>query len=334
MPALPGAEGFSGSPPGHGEGEAWGRGDAAPSFPIFRSSPHFPRDPLPPADGCNLHEVTIGIKQNIETVIRAAILAVTNAKLALGTANALVSTRYDTLQAADDAGYNVLRNCRLRLVKVLGSQYNSGWQTAGWPNQSTAVPDNQDQRFTLLGALNSYFTANPTAASAEMEATAAICAAAHTAISNARQAVNTAESDQTTAQTNEKAAIKTLRKRVRGLIEELGTLVADDDARYEAFGLNIPANPSAPEGIATLTLSALGGGKVFLQWEYAARMTGTRIMRKRIGVDDEFASVGTVSGLEKLLSAQTAGQTIEFFVVPYNDGGDGPQSPTESVVVV
>jgi hypothetical protein len=166
-----------------------------------------------------------------------------------------------------------------------------------------------------------------------MEATAAICTAAHTAISDARASLNTAESDQTTAENTEKAALRTLRKRVRGLIDELGTLVADDDVRYEAFGLNIPANPTAPEAIASLTLTPLGGGKVLAQWTYSRRLGGTRVMVKRVGVDDEFKSAGTENGLTRVIDDQTAGQTLQVFVVAYNDGGDAPPSPTVSVVV-
>jgi hypothetical protein len=35
-------------------------------------------------------------------------------------------------------------------------------------------------------------------------------------------------------------AVKTLRKRMRGLITELKQLLSGDDARWNAFGLNIP----------------------------------------------------------------------------------------------
>lgn len=285
------------------------------------------------ADGCHDHEVSIGIKQNTEAVIRAALAGVTSARSLEGTKRGLVDAAYDTLQAADAAGELILKNCRLRLVKVLGPQYNAGWQTAGWPNNNTAIPSNQDQRFTLLGSLKNYFTANPAAESVDMEATAAICTPAHTAVSNARAAVNTAETNHTTAKKATVAALKTLRKRVRGLIDELGTLLAEDDARYEAFGLNIPANASAPEDIEELTLTALGGGKVHVEWSYATRMTGTRVLRKLPGPDEEFASVGTSAGLEKVLAGQPVGALIEIQVVPYNDGGDGGASPVKSVTV-
>ena len=110
------------------------------------------------ADGCDLHEVAIGIQQNTEAAIRTAITGEANAKLAWVTPIGAVDDAYDDVQDADAAGAMVLKNCRLRLAKLFGSGYSSNWQTAGFPNQSTAVPDSQDGRFTLLDSLRVYFT--------------------------------------------------------------------------------------------------------------------------------------------------------------------------------
>ena len=285
------------------------------------------------ADGCQQHELTIGIKQNTEAVLRAAITSLSNMKLARGEAETLESTRSAAHQAADEAGATVLKNCRLRLVKLFGGQFNSQWLTAGWPNGTTAIPTTQDARFSLLGSLNTYFTATPASESADMEATAAICAAAHTAISNARNLLNNSKSALEGAREDEKAAVRTLRKRVRGLISELGTLVADDDARYTDFGLNVPANPVAPESISTLTLTSPATGKLHEEWSYATRMTGTRLQTKVAGVDDDFVSAGTTEGLEKTLSGFTSGQSVEVRVIAYNDGGDAAPSPVKTMVI-
>lgn len=285
------------------------------------------------ADGCQAHEVTIGIKQNTEAVLRAALAAAAGALQTEGAAKTLAESTLATRDANDLASQQVLKNCKLRLQKVLGAEFNAGWEEAGFPDQSTGLPRHRDARFTLLGALKNYFTLHPTAESADMDATAAICTAAHTASSNARAALNAAESGKTAAQIATVATLRTLRKRVRGLIEELGTLLADDDVRYEAFGLNIPAQASSPEGIEELTLTALGNGKVHVQWSYATRMTGARVLRKLPGPDEVFASMGTSAGLEKVLTAQPVGVLLEFQVVPYNDGGDGPASPAQSITV-
>lgn len=288
------------------------------------------------ADGCHTHEVSIGIKQNTEAVLRTAISGLDAARLARGNAETTQGNAYDTLQTADAAGTTILKNCRLRLVKLFGGQFNSQWQTAGWPSGTTAVPDTQDVRFSLLGSLKVYFTANPASESTDMEATAAICTPAHKAVSDARAALNAAKLTLKDAKGAEEAAARTLRKRVRGLIDELGTLLADDDPRYTAFGLNVPANPSAPEAIMSLTATAIGGGKIHALWSYATRMTGTRMLTKRTSgavVDPDFLTAGTVDGLEKTLTGFTPGVNVEIKVIPYNDGGDGPASPVATVLV-
>jgi hypothetical protein len=285
------------------------------------------------ADGCHAHEVSIGIKQNTEAVIRAALSAHKASRTALAAANGVQAQARALRDAKDVETTAVLRNCRLRLLKLFGSAPSADWEVAGFVNGTTAVPDSRDGRFDLLGALRDYFTAHPTAESADMDATAAICGALHTASSNARAALNGAASAQTTAMALRDTDLRTLRKRVRGLLEELGTLLADDDERYEAFGLNIPANPAAPEPITSVTLAANGGGKVFAQWGYTTRMVSTRLLTLRVGTDTEFQNAGTVDGLEKMLTGFTPGITLQVKAIAYNDGGDAPESPVASVVV-
>lgn len=288
------------------------------------------------ADGCHNHEVSIGIKQNTEAVMRATITATLNAMMVFGAAKTLTGSKANAVKLASEAAATTLSNCRLRLVNKLGNRWNNDWQATGFPDNSTAVPADQDARLTLLSKLAIYFTNNPTMASADMEATAAICTAEHTAFSDARQDLADAKTDQETKFNLREAAVVELRKRIRSLISELETLISVEDPRWEAFGLNIPANPSAPLGIATLTVTAQGGGKAHLEWSYATRMTGTRLMTKRTTgtvIDPDFINAGTVEGLEKTLSGFEPGSIVQFQVIPYNDGGDGPGSPVEEVTI-
>ena len=50
-------------------------------------------------------------------------------------------------------------------------------------------------------------------------------------------------------------------------------------------------------------------------------MTSTRILTKRIGIDDEFISANTTESLEKTLTGFDPGLTVEVQAIPYNDGG-------------
>ena len=285
------------------------------------------------ADGCHQHEVALGIKQNTEAAIRADMGALDTAITQTGTKKGLVSTAYDTLQAADVAGTTRIGDCKLRLQKVLGQKWSAAWEATGFPGHTTAVPNTQDERFTLLNDLKNYFTLNPTHESAEMDATAALCLAAWTALSNARQAVANAESALTAALNTRTAAETALRSRVRGLIGELGQLLADDDPRWEDFGLNLPANPSAPEPVASVTLEALPGHRIGAAWPYATRAIRYRVEVFIEGVDTEWQSKGSFKDLEANLKGFTAGQTVKVRVVAGNDGGDAAPCPEAQIVV-
>lgn len=77
------------------------------------------------SDGCDLHEVAMNIKQNTAATIRAAITSFDTMRLLRGQKEQLVEQKSAAHQGADEAGTTVLKNCRLRLVKVFGGQFNS-----------------------------------------------------------------------------------------------------------------------------------------------------------------------------------------------------------------
>jgi hypothetical protein len=279
------------------------------------------------ADGCHQHEQVIGIKQNTETVIRANITALAQAELQVGLKKSAVSDGYDALQAADAAGEEVLVKCKLRLQGVLGQKWSAAWSPTGFPTGSVAIPKSQDERFTLLDSLKNYFTAVPANESEDMGATAAICEAAWTTLSNARQALANAESAQTTAFTNRTNAENSLRKRVRGLIDELDGLIAADDPRWEDFGLNIPANPSAPQSVASVSVTQASNHRLEVTWPYAVRAMRYIIEIFIVGLDTEWRTGATSKDLTVILKNLTAGQTVKARVVAVNDGGKAAPSP-------
>ena len=285
------------------------------------------------ADGCHQHEVAIGIKQNTEAVIRAAIAALSAAETDVGLKKQATANAYAALAAADDAGFAMLMNCKLRLAQKYGQRWSPDWEPTGFPDQSTQVPTTQDKRFTLLDALKNYFTAKPADESVDMGATAALCTSQWTAISTARQAVANAESAQTAAFTVRTSATDVLRRRVRGLIDELTLLLAPDDPRWEDFGLSIPAHPAAPEPVASVTASPLGNGRIDVTFPYATRATRFKVEVFITGVDTEWHPGKTVKDLEVVLSGFTPGQAVKVRVIAGNDGGDASPSPEGTVLV-
>lgn len=286
------------------------------------------------ADGCHTYEATIGIKQNMEAPIRFAMAELKDAEQDVGKKKKTLDDTNTALTTEDDAGAVCITNCRLRLAKVLGQRWNAAWEPTGFPNQSTAVPGTEEERFTLLDDLKAYFTDVPANESADMGATAALCGAAWTLLSDARQAVANAETAQTTSFNVRAGKAKALRKRVRGLIDELSGLIEDNDPRWEAFGLNIPGNPSTPVPVASVTLEVLSNHRVGCSWPYATRAIRFRVETFIAGVDTEWQNKGSFKDLETILKGFTAGQVVKVRVVAGNDGGDAAPSPEASVTLM
>lgn len=221
-----------------------------------------------------------------------------------------------------------------------GSKPNVHWEEAGWPSGTTAMPTKHPERSNLLSSARAYLTAHPTyeftkpqADGSSIEVTAAQALALHTQMQTATTLIDTRQSTQQTKKNLRDADHEELYTEVSKTIAELRDRLAPDDTRWELFGLNIPANPNPPEGVTSLTVTATSSGKELLEWPYAVRAEYYRVFLKRVGTDTEFVNVADRKDLDYTLKGLTPGETIETYVVPMNDGGAGPASPTVSKVV-
>jgi hypothetical protein len=233
-----------------------------------------------------------------------------------------------------------LDSYRTVLQGIHGKKANDGWVAAGFAPGTTAVPRTHAARQTLLGAARSYLGAHPTyeaslpqAGGAPLAITAAQALTLRTQMQTAKTLVDTRTAEQATCKAVRDGDVEALYAEVSGTITELRGLLTDNDPRWEIFGLNIPANPSAPLGVSALTVTAAGAGRELVAWPYAVRAEYYRVFLKRVGTDAEFINVDDPRDLEYTLKDLTPGTTIEVYVVPMNDGGPGPASPTVSKVV-
>ena len=138
---------------------------------------------------------------------------------------------------------------------------------------------------------------------------------------------------QTAARQARDAALKNLRKRVRGLIGELDTLLEDDDARWHAFGLSMPSDPDTPMPVEELALVAGTPGVIVASWPRAVRATRYRPFVQIVGVDTDFVARDAVHDLTVNLTGFTTGQTVKVNIVAANDAGEAQPGPTEQIVV-
>ena len=255
--------------------------------------------------------------------------------------DALVDVTKAMVDLSNGAVKTLLTGYRKVMEGVHGRTFNAGWAAAGFGDNSTAVPRDHDDRLALLAAMRSYLAAHATyetslpqpAPAPALEITDAAALALHTQFTAARTLVNTTAGDQELCKNLRDTDVDGLYKEVSGSIAEIRGRLSADDPRWETFGLNIPANPSPPEPVVSVMLTAAGPGKVLVSYAHARRATGYRIFKKVVGVDVDFVFVDRAQDLEFTLKGLTTGQTVAVVVAATNEAGDAPLSPAVDIVV-
>lgn len=253
---------------------------------------------------------------------------------ATGDAEAALRVLSDTTAKAWLEGYRKI------MEGVHGKKASAGWTAAGFPQGSTAVPRNHDARLLLLNDARAYLVAHPTyeatlpqPSGPALAITAAEALARQTQMQAAKTLVATRSAEQAACKNFRDADVDGLFAEVSGTISELDDLLSDTDPRWEVFGLNIPANPNPPLGVASLAITAAGSGRELLAWPYAVRAVYYRVFLKQVGVDADFVNVADPQDLEYTLKNLTPGASIQAYVVPMNAAGAGAASPTVTKVV-
>ena len=285
------------------------------------------------ADGLHTHEVAVGVKQNLEAGLRAAIAAVNTAEANFATAKAAKITLTTAVTVADSNGKAFIGTARSVLEPFLGTQPSMAWEPVGFPADSLAIPSEQADRQALLDDMKDYFTANPARENAPLVITAARAGILFTALSDARSAANQGNTNAVDKRNLRDAAVKALRTRMRGLVCELEQLLPGDDARWYAFGLNPPGAPETPEIPAGLVLAAGNAGAVLGDWSDAPRADHYRVWKQVVGVDAAPVAVGSPTDSDFTLTGLPSGATVKVYVTAVNDAGESQPSEVKQIVV-
>lgn len=285
------------------------------------------------ADGCHRLEAEVGLQHNTEAVIRADITGLRNAEAVFGRAKADRQKARVSVQTADAAAVQFLGNSRRVLVSFLGNDWSAAWEPTGFPDRSTKVPRTRDKRLNLCAALQIHFTNVPAHEVAALGVTAALAGTRFQALSDGRDAFGLKSEAQAVAKQARQAAYHRLRKRLHDFINELDTLIAADDPRWEAFGLNRPAAPTVPDRVKDVTLTPGLPGQLLSQWPRAMRAKRYRPFVQVVGVDAKPVARDAVHDVTTTLTGFAPGQTVQVFIVAANDTGEAPASPTKQLVL-
>lgn len=301
------------------------------------------------ADGAQTHGVATGLVHNNEVALRVNLTAlvgtpagpanvppaVPGLKALWNTAKAAKSSKTAALRTVQSNGRFLARTCIRSLFPVLGEDWNSAWQDAGFTGGSLAIPANP---LATLQQLRAYYAANPTRETANVNGvacTAAACETAAQAVSTAQSNSNQSNTDAGTAHGNYLAGLAAARTRLSNLRDELSQLIGDDDERWYAFGFDKPsdsASPETPENLV-LTLGGPGSRTLLGDWDDARRADKYRLRAvvKATGVQVFNEIVQDSDGI-LTLPALAVGTELEITVTGRNAVGES--SPTAAVTAL
>lgn len=238
----------------------------------------------------------------------------------------------EALEAARIGAAAFCGQARNVLEFYLGTRHSDAWRPAGFVS-NLAIPQKESGLVTLLTALRTYFTANPTRENADLNVTALRAETLLQNLNTARQSVDALRGNCTTDRQTRDTKVTAMRKRISGLVRELGQRLEPLDARWLDFGLNMPGAvsvPAAPEDVvATPTLP----GQLQVECDSSTNATGYRFYYQRPILDPEPILSGSSPMPLWIIAALTPGQTYLVYATATNAGGESELSDPVSAVV-
>jgi hypothetical protein len=285
------------------------------------------------ANAVRNHGAAVGIQQNTEDAIRADWKAHQDAS------NTYISARVDAidatkaLKAACADGRKWLLMARDVFKTFLGKKPGKNWNGLGWSDQTTAVPRDDGTLAIIIERSGKYLADHPELEAASLGLTAARAAALVKALRAARFDRNHKKSARMKAKQERAAAEKTLRRRVRGLVGELGQLLEPTDGRWKLFGLKPPGKPDSPPKVKNTRAEATGGGRVLVRCAAAARAEYYQVHLMVVGRDADFALAESPRDPQKMLEGLPVGATVRLKMRAMNETGHSPFGEVVEVVV-
>lgn len=284
------------------------------------------------ADGLAVHGTAAGVQQNTETRVRADLAAARVGGAAFDTARQSKRDAVAAQNIADSNGKGFIGTAVGILKNFLGTSWSESWEPAGFRQGTISAPTVMAARQTLLADLRDYFTGHAAQEVVALNVTAAQAGTLFTALSTARAAVNNALADVGDKKVARDTTVLTLYRRMRGLADELGQLLDDNDPRWPAFGLVAPGASETPDSPDSL-IAVIGTepGTVHVDWADVPRALRYRVFKQIVGTDADFVAVATVNDSDATLSGLPSGATVRIRVTAVNDAGES--SPSAAVEI-
>ncbi len=286
------------------------------------------------ADGLVAHAAAVGIGQNTEARVRADLATARAGQAGFEAARQTKRDAVAVQNIADSNGRSFIASAVGVLKNFLGTSWSESWEPTGFRQGTLSVPNVMAARQTLLADLRDYLAGHATQEVAALNVTSAQAGILFTALSTARSTVNLALSTVADKKVARDETVRSLNRRMRGLIDELGQLLEDSDPRWSAFGLVAPGASETPDSPDSVILVAgVVAGTILVDWADVPRALRYRVFKQVVGTDANFLPSATVSDSDATLTGFPSGATIRIQVTAVNDAGESQPSEAAEFVL-
>ena len=221
------------------------------------------------------------------------------------------------------------------LEHTYGTRYNASWRQVGYIHNDLQTPADDGDLAALLEKMGLHLGNNPSLENTnpKINVTAARANTFASALTAAINSLNGKEQDSVNEKQARDTAKKVLRKRLSGLVGELGQRLARDDGRWRRFGLNLPSAPNVPAVPKEVAVNTNTPGEFFITCAPAKYATHYRFFTQRPGVDAEPVHVGNADDPMTHLAGLTPGETFLVYVSASNSGAESRLSTPVTATV-
>ncbi len=282
------------------------------------------------ANAANLYGSGIPLLHNTNLKINADIQPLVDAIMAHGSGRLEMKTCRETLEST-------IQDCRVSLMlgrdslkPLFGNQFTQDWLPFGHDG-SLEVSENVPQLFTLLRSYKEVLEGNPDYELPTKNFTAVHLATLFTQLETALNAVTVQDAVVGDLMEDRDAKAEKLRKRMRGLVEELNQTIDPLDQRWKAFGFNMPGAQETPDSVEHIQAVLIGPNAVALKWDPSARAEYYRVFTKIHGAEGDYTAVGSPADLDFTIENLPANATIDIIVTAVNNGGESAASEVVTI---
>ena len=204
--------------------------------------------------------------------------------------------------------------CRDTLMPALGRSWNNAWIPAGWKHNSLSVPRSLDVVVTLLEDLTQFLTDHEEMENDKYDVTAEKVQEYLDRLEAAAGELTTAQTTQRTAKTAREKAEDALMGQTRGLVDELGLILPENDDRWISFTGEVPSDEQRPEPVEGVVLTSDAPGQLDVDWDKPARSDRFLVYVQVVGVDAEPRHAATVKDTNVTLTDLPPGAEVKVHV--------------------